>query len=113
MTPAKEITSERELLALADLTENAKPSWLPISGHVVNVTYSLNQREIVAKALRLLAVRDAPVAWRSRHINGSKWAYHDTEPAHSRHRAVEPLYTSSATPRPERCAESSALGEAS
>jgi hypothetical protein len=44
----------REMSAqeLADWIAEIKPSWLPISGHVVNITLSLDERDIVVRALR-------------------------------------------------------------
>jgi hypothetical protein len=42
--------------ALADRIEDAKPGWLPISGHVVNITFSLEEREMIVRALREAAL---------------------------------------------------------
>ncbi len=46
-------TADAELIRrkLADRIAEAKASWLPISGHVVNITFTLNEREIIISAL--------------------------------------------------------------
>jgi hypothetical protein len=51
------------LLELADRIDTNQRSWLPISGHVVNVTFGLNEADAISAALRSLAAQPpaAPV----------------------------------------------------
>jgi hypothetical protein len=44
--------SQPMIETVADRLEFAKPGWLPISGHVVNFTFSLAERDEAVKALR-------------------------------------------------------------
>jgi len=44
---------------IADRLEFAKPGWLPISGHVVNFTFTLAERDETIKALRNAPAYDA------------------------------------------------------
>jgi hypothetical protein len=42
----------QQMNALADRLEAIKPSWLPISGHVCNVTFTLGEADLVIATLR-------------------------------------------------------------
>lgn len=57
--------------ALADRIDATKRSWLPISGHVVNVTLSLDDADRISTALRSAPAVSTgePVAWRYRYEN--------------------------------------------
>jgi hypothetical protein len=54
------MTKVQEMLDLADRIDATKRGWLPISGHVVNVTFNLNEADAISSALRLAAQADAP-----------------------------------------------------
>jgi hypothetical protein len=47
-----ELASTDELLKLADRIDATKRSWLPIAGHVVNVTFGIVEAEVISAALR-------------------------------------------------------------
>ena len=53
------MTDAKEMLALADRIDATKRSWLPIAGHVVNVTFGLHEADQISAALRL-AAQSAP-----------------------------------------------------
>jgi len=46
-----------KLLELADRIDTNKRSWLPISGHVVNVTFDLDEADAISAALRAFAAQ--------------------------------------------------------
>lgn len=54
------MTSPPDMARLADELEAAKPGWLPISGHVVNFTFTLTDRDRVVAALRT-PIPDTPL----------------------------------------------------
>lgn len=46
-----------KLLELAERIDTNKRSWLPISGHVVNVTFDLDEADAISAALRAFAAQ--------------------------------------------------------
>jgi len=46
-----------KLLELADRIDTNKRGWLPISGHVVNVTFDLDEADAISAALRAFAAQ--------------------------------------------------------
>lgn len=52
--------SSPDIVALADRIDATKRSWLPIAGHVVNVTLNLAEADMITAALRSHAVAATP-----------------------------------------------------
>lgn len=51
--------SSPDIVDLAHRIETNKRSWLPIAGHVVNVTFTLEEADLVSKVLRAALTPDA------------------------------------------------------
>jgi hypothetical protein len=52
MTDLRSQQMSAPAIALADRIDATKRSWLPIAGHVVNITISLNDADMISSALR-------------------------------------------------------------
>lgn len=63
-----------ELVKLADRIVSQPTSWLPITGHCRNITFTLDECDVIATALRRLAeagTQPEPVAWQFQCANGA------------------------------------------
>jgi len=64
-SPETETLKQSALESLADRLVEATPSWLPLSGHVRNITFTLNEADLIADVLRraALGVAQCPQQW--------------------------------------------------
>ena len=63
-----------ELVKLADRIVSQPTSWLPITGHCRNITFTLDECDVIATALRRLAeawTQPEPAAWQFQCANGA------------------------------------------